>query len=84
MTAKSGNRPGEKQLRMAAPRKIVWNTKDPQGMGALVQCYFDYLRTRRFAENTLKQRNCSLYNFYLWLEMRGIRQPREVTRPIIE
>jgi len=64
--------------------KIVWNRKDPFGMGEMVSRYFDALRIRGFSELTIKTKNSALHSFSEWLVNRGLTQPREVTRPILE
>jgi len=66
------------------PSKIVWDTKDPHGMGALVLRYFESLLIKAFSKQTIQSRNCTLHSFTVWLEARGITQPREVTEPILE
>jgi len=66
------------------PLRIVWDTKDPHGMGALVLQYFESLRLKAFSQWTIKTRNCAMHKFAVWLEARGITQPREVTQPILE
>jgi integrase/recombinase XerD len=57
---------------------------DPQGMVALMQQFFESLRVRNYSEGTVTVRRLQLTKFVAWLADRGIAQPREVTKPIIE
>ena len=52
--------------------------------GQLALKFLEWLLVRGYSENTVEGRGKSLVHFFIWLETRGIREPQEVTRPIIE
>jgi integrase/recombinase XerD len=71
-----------------AKSSAVWaalaDRADPQGMAAYVARYLEWLRVHNYAEPTVLNRELYLGYFILWTAERGLRQPREITKPILE
>ena len=69
------------------PRKadpIIGNPNDPKGMIVMLEQYLEWRQIRNFADRTIKlERDCLRY-FINWCAVRGVTQPAEVTKPIIE
>lgn len=63
---------------------LPWDETDPRGMGVSVLRYLDALRLKGFTEVTIRGNDHTLRLFSVWLELRSLKQPREVTRPILE
>ena len=57
---------------------------DPQGMIALMRQYFEWMEMRNFSKHTIEDRRDYLRYFIDWAAARGVSQPAEVTKPIIE
>ena len=57
---------------------------DPRGMAVLTAAYVEWMRTRNYSEVTVKDRIAILRYFATWCAERGITQPSEVTKPILE
>jgi integrase/recombinase XerD len=57
---------------------------DSEGMAAYVARYLEWLRVHNYAEPTVLNRELYLGYFILWTAERGLRQPREITKPILE
>jgi len=57
---------------------------DPQGLAAFVVRYLEWLRIHNYAEPTVKNREFYLGFFVHWCIERGLTQPREITKPILE
>jgi integrase/recombinase XerD len=57
---------------------------DPQGLAAFVARYLEWLRVHNYAEPTVLNRELYLGYFVAWCAERGISQPREITKPILE
>lgn len=66
------------------PKHSPMDTSDKNGPGFLIQEFVEWMRTKGSSENSVVNRLVSLRNFFNWAEMRGIRQPREVTKPVLE
>jgi integrase/recombinase XerD len=60
------------------------HAESPQGMSALLTQFADWLRIHNFAETTVVNRVKSCGYFITWAQQRGVDQPCEVTRPVIE
>ena len=58
----------------AAPRSIL----------GLMAPHVEWLQVRGLSEHTIHRRCYPLRSFAAWCEARGIREPREVTKPILE
>ena len=57
---------------------------DPAGMAALTRDFLEWMRSRNYSEATVVNRTAYLRRFAAWCADRGVTQPREVTRPILE
>jgi integrase/recombinase XerD len=57
---------------------------DPLGMPVLIRDFVDWMRSRNYSEATVANRTAYLRRFATWCADRGVTQPREVTRPILE
>jgi len=66
------------------PKNSPMDTSDTSGPGFLMQEFGEWMRVKGFSESTVEHRLDSLRYFFTWADMRGIRQPREVTKPALE
>jgi len=57
---------------------------DPQGFGALCPAFLEHLRVKNYSERTVENRQHYLGVFVSWCGDRGITQPSEVTKPLLE
>jgi integrase/recombinase XerD len=57
---------------------------DPQGLAAYAARYLEWLRVHNYAEPTVLNRELYLGHFIVWATERGLKQPREITKPILE
>ena len=62
----------------------IGNPDDPHGMLVLMHKYLEYLRVHNYADTTLENRHFCIGFFIRWAEERGVVQPAEVTKQIIE
>ena len=69
---------------MPAAHPVPGDPADPDGMAALVAAFCDWLAVRGYSPTTIARYHNSLALFAEWAAARGIDQPREVTRPVIE
>jgi len=53
-------------------------------MERLLEQYLDYIRVRHYSEATIANRRVHNRRFILWCRERGITEPIEVTRPVLE
>ncbi len=60
------------------------NPDDPNGFGAHLTRFLDYLAVHNYSPHTIKDRRQCITSFGLWACARGIVQPRDVTRPVLE
>ncbi|MBN1910016.1 MAG: tyrosine-type recombinase/integrase [Pirellulales bacterium] len=69
------------------PRKIepiIGDPNDPRGMIAMLEQYLEWRRIKNYAEKTIELHRAYLRYFINWCAVRGVTQPAEVTKPIIE
>ena len=57
---------------------------DPKGMIAMMEQYLEWRQVRNYAERTIGIQRDYLRYFINWCAVRGVTQPAEVTKPIIE
>jgi integrase/recombinase XerD len=57
---------------------------DPQGLAAFVTRYLEWLKVHNYAAPTVHNRAMYLGYFIHWCLERGLTQPREITKPILE
>ena len=66
----------------------VWaalaDRSDSQGLAAYVVRYLEWLRVHNYAEPTVLNRELYLGYFIVWAAERGLRQPKAITKPILE
>ena len=56
----------------------------PQSLAAFVLRYLEWLRVHNYSPLTVESRELYLGYFVAWCSERGLRQPREITRPVLE
>lgn len=66
------------------PHVIPGDPADPDGMAVLVESFCEWLAVRGYSPTTIARYHVSLALFADWAVARGIEQPREVTRPVVE
>lgn len=57
---------------------------EPTGMLALLEQYLDWLAVRNYSAKTVKIRRVCVGYFVDWAGQRGLSQPGEVTKPVVE
>ena len=57
---------------------------DPHGFAALLDAYAEWMRTRNYSPWTVRRIEGSVDAFIAWCDQRGVTQPKEVTRPVLE
>ena len=62
----------------------VGDPNDPQGMVAMMEQFFEWMQVKNYSERTIEVRRSYIRYFIDWCAARGISQPTEVTKPIIE
>src|SRR5580658_6008164 len=72
-------RKGQKQ-----PPKIIGDPSDPHGFAALSAAFFEWMRVKNYSERTVENRQHYLERFTVWCIERGITQPAEVTKALLE
>lgn len=69
-------------------RSPVWQAladrRDPQGLGAFVARHIEWLRVHNYSATTVLNREFYLGYFIGWCAERGLTQPKEITKPILE
>jgi integrase/recombinase XerD len=65
-------------------KQLAGDPKDPQGMLVLMEQFFEWMLVRNFSIQTVETRRQQLGYFIDWCAARGITQPAEVTKPIVE
>lgn len=58
--------------------------RDPVGMVALRHQFLEWMRVKNYSPETIATRGFHLDGFIDWAAARGIAQPQEVTKPVIE
>lgn len=69
---------------MPAPHPVPGDPSDPDGMPTLVAGFCEWLAVRGYSRHTIERYHVSLALFADWAVERGVEQPREVTRPVVE
>jgi len=57
---------------------------DPEGLAAYVMRYLEWLRVHNYSACTVENREACLGYFVAWCLERGLGQPKEITKPILE
>jgi integrase/recombinase XerD len=68
--------------RVVKPRKAKPKPETP--LAALLEEHLQHLAVKGFSENTLHLRRVHINMFLKWCEDRGLREPVEITRPVLE
>jgi integrase/recombinase XerD len=71
------------QLHSLAKRALT-DRSDPQGLAAFVVRYLEWLAVHNYSASTIENREVYLGYFVIWCTERGLRSPREITKPILE
>ena len=66
------------------PLDPIGNVDDPQGFYRLALQFLAYRRERQYSLNSQRSWTHSFNGFLRWCDERGLSQPSEVTRPILE
>jgi integrase/recombinase XerD len=66
------------------PQSLPGNPNDPRGMAVLHLKFLEWTRLKNYTKDTVEGRQYAINRFILWAEERGIVQPCEVTKPILE
>jgi len=66
------------------PPRVIGNPDDPDGFGVWVPRYLEWLKERNYSPRTVVNNESSLALFVSWCSTRGLEQPAEVTKPILE
>src|SRR3984957_14738754 len=69
---------------MARNRTIKPQPMPRNRMGSLIEEFIAWMRVRNTAEYTQHNRRACLAQFVRWANERGIEDPMEVTRPVLE
>ena len=65
-------------------KQLTGDPIDPRGMIAMMKQFFEWMQIKNYAEWTVTTRRGQLSHFINWAAARGVAQPTEVTKPIIE
>jgi len=66
------------------PKQPTGDPKDPKGMIALMEQFCEWMQVRNYSEKTVEARQQQVVRFIDWAAARGVMQPGEVTKPIVE
>jgi len=66
------------------PQSPAGNPNDPRGMAVLLLKFIEWMRVKNYTKDTVENGQYALNRFIQWAEERGIVQPCEVTKPILE
>ncbi|MDP9442087.1 MAG: site-specific tyrosine recombinase XerC [Actinomycetota bacterium] len=69
---------------MPAAHPVPGDPSDPDGFAALVDSFCEWMAVRGYSRHTIDRYHVSLALFADWAVERGVEQPRDVTRPIVE
>lgn len=69
---------------MAGKKAPIGDPSDPQGMVAFRDLFLEWMRMKNYSENTIDTRRFQLGYFIDWAAARGVVQPVEVSKPVIE
>jgi integrase/recombinase XerD len=66
------------------PPQVAGDRSQRAGLTLRTEEFLEWLRVRHYSERTIHTRRVNLGYFILWCEERGLFQPEEVTKPILE
>jgi integrase/recombinase XerD len=64
--------------------KAVGDPTDPNGLLAFMNRYLDALRLKHYTDHTLWNNEKYIRDFIEWCDLRSLRTPQEITKPILE
>jgi integrase/recombinase XerD len=64
--------------------RVIGDVTDPDGFGAWIERYLEWLRVRNYSPRTVGNAASYLGLFVAWCEARSLGRPRELTKPILE
>jgi integrase/recombinase XerD len=78
-----------KHHKTAWPKPRLPKLERPDPLAALpltryMQEHFDWMRVNGYSEDTIRARRVAIRRFITWCEERALREPREITKPILE
>ena len=65
-------------------KRALADRSDPEGLAAYVMRYLEWLRVHNYSICTVENREACLGYFVAWCLERGLAQPKEITKPILE
>jgi len=65
-------------------KRALADRHDPEGLAAYVMRYLEWLRVHNYSGCTVENREACLGYFVAWCLERGLGQPKEITKPILE
>ncbi len=68
----------------SSARPLPGDPSDPQGFTVLCGAFFEWMRVKNYSERTVENRQHYLGAFVTWCQERGIAQPAEVTKALLE
>jgi integrase/recombinase XerD len=69
--------------RRKKPLAVAGDGSDPNGMGAHLAVFLEYLCVKGYSEETVAKTRLAVASFIRWCEERGIARTAEVTRPLL-
>lgn len=68
------------------PKKRKWGATPPEGtpLAALLAEHLTALRVKDYSEHTVRNRDMNVRYFLAWCAERGLAEPAEITRPVLE
>ena len=74
----------QRKTQRSAAQRALADQHDPQSLAAFVARYLEWLKVHNYSPLTVQSRELYLGYFIAWCSERGLREPREITRPILE
>lgn len=71
-------------IKPAGPRKRAIDPLGHLPLLAYMEAHFEALRVTGYSPDTVRARRQSLRRFIAWCDERGIRQPADITKPVLE
>ena len=66
------------------PLPPIGDPTDPNSLYAYLMRFLAWMRVKNYSDRTTENREVYLRYFIEWCEARGLGQPQEVTKPVIE
>jgi integrase/recombinase XerD len=65
-------------------QQLPGDPNNPFGFIVLSKAFLQWMAVTNYSESTIKNRKTYLRYFIVWCDDRGLTQPGEITRPIID